>query len=166
MPGIAVFIRSHVLKAGQVCKGVLMYPGDRGKFKTPEAKEKYEELFEGKAPFLPYHGVGKRYAETVFTVEELREAKLEHMERKFSKPKNADDAFWRGEEEAFDSLVFPLGVVRGAIGKRNAGAVRGARYGRKPGFVWTLASLRFWARRAVRKCTKCLAALTVRNGIG
>ena len=60
--------------------------------------------------------------------EELREAKLEHMERKFSKPKNADDAFWRGEEEAFDSLVFPLGVVRGAIeGNETPGAVRGAR---------------------------------------
>lgn len=116
MPGIAVFIRSHeVTKSGVLRKGVLMYPGDRGQFKTPEDRQKYEDLFEGKAPFLPYHGVGKRYAETVFTEEELRQAKLEHMQRKFSKPKSVDEEFWRAEEAAFDSLVFPIAMVRGGI---------------------------------------------------
>lgn len=115
MPGIAVFIRSHRLQNGKIVKGVLMYPGDRGRFKTQEAKERYEELFEGKAPFLPYHGVGKKYAEQVFSTEELREAKLEHMRRKFSSPKSVDESFWAADEQAFNSLVFPLGVVRGAI---------------------------------------------------
>ena len=115
MPGIAVFIRSHKVVNGKLVKGVLMYPGDRGRFKTKEAKEEYGELFEGKAPFLPYHGVGKKYGEQVFSTEDLREAKLEHMERKFSRPKQVDEAFWAAEKKAFDSLDFPLAVVRGAV---------------------------------------------------
>lgn len=92
-----------------------MYPGDRGRFKTKEAKESYEDLFEGKAPFLPYHGVGKRYADQVFSTEEVREAKLEHMVRKFSSPKQVDEAFWAAEKKAFDSLDFPIGIVRGGM---------------------------------------------------
>lgn len=114
-PGVAVFLRASVYKNGKLRKGVLMYPGDRGVFATDEAKQRYAALFEGKAPFLPYHGVGKRYADQKFTDTEIRRAKLEHMERKFSRPKRVDDDFWAEEKRAFDSLVFPLGVVRGAI---------------------------------------------------
>jgi hypothetical protein len=115
LTGIAIFLRSHIVKDKNIIKGVIMYPGDRGIFKSEEAKKRYQDLFEGKAPFLPYHGVGQRYAETKFSEAELRNAKLEHMKRKFSAPKIVDDTFWKEDEIAFHQLVYPLGVVRGGI---------------------------------------------------
>ena len=113
--GVAIFLRSYVVKDKKMVKGVIMYPGDRGVFKSDEARQRYESLFTGKAPFLPYHGVGKRYAEMKFSEEEVRSAKLEHMKRKFSEPKSVDEHFWKEDELAFQQLAYPLGIVRGWI---------------------------------------------------
>lgn len=112
MSSVVVIIRSHDIREGSLRKGILMYPCDRGKFKSAESKLEYEELFEDTAPPMPYYGVGKRYGETVFTEEELRAAKLEHMKSHFSSPKQEDELFWSAEEKAFKNLVFPLSVIR------------------------------------------------------
>ena len=60
-------------------RGVMMYPVDRGTFQTDSDKEDYENLFEEKAPEVPYAGVGNRYAERNIDVEPVK-AILEHME--------------------------------------------------------------------------------------
>ena len=70
--GVCVFIHSHKVKEGKLIHGLLLYPGDRGQFKTEEAKLQYQSLFKDRAPFLPYAEVGKKYAETTFTEEERR----------------------------------------------------------------------------------------------
>lgn len=113
--GVAIILRSHVVKNKKIKKGIIMYPGDRGVFKSEEAKKRYQNLFKGKSPFLPYHGVGKRYGEMKFSEEEIREAKLEHMRVKFSEPKIVNEAFWKEDERAFNQLTFPMGIVRGGI---------------------------------------------------
>ena len=126
--GTCVFIHSHRVKEGKVEHGLLLYPGDRGQFKTEEAKLQYQELFKDKAPFLPYAEVGKKYAETTFTEEERREAILKHMQSKGWEPKEVNDDFWRKDQEAQDNLVFPLGAVREKIEKMETAiqcAIRG-----------------------------------------
>ena len=123
-----MFIHSHKVVNGALEYGLVLYPGDRGKFKTEEAKKKYQELFKDKAPFLPYAEVGKRYAETTFTEEERRCAIVKHMESKGWVPKEVNEEFWRGDQEAQDSLVFPLGAVREKIEKMETAiecAIRG-----------------------------------------
>ena len=107
MPGSCVIIRSH--RDG--IHGMVMYPGDRGVWKTPEAKADYEELFEGKAPFLPYAEVGRMYGNRECSEEEVQKACLEHMTNKFSKPKNLE-TFWQKDKEAQSNLVFPIAIVR------------------------------------------------------
>ena len=113
--GACVFIHSHRLKDGAVQHGLLLYPGDRGKFKSVEAKQRYEDLFTGAAPFLPYAEVGKKYAETTFTEEERREAILKHMKSKGWEPKEVNETFWQEDQIAQDNLVFPIGAVRERI---------------------------------------------------
>ena len=113
--GACVFIHSHKIKEGKVQHGLLLYPGDRGQFKTEDAKQKYQDLFKDKAPFLPYADVGKKYAQTNFTEEERRSAILKHMESKGWVPKEVNEEFWSGDQEAQDNLVFPLGAVREKI---------------------------------------------------
>lgn len=113
--GACVFIHSHRVIDGELKHGLLLYPGDRGQFKTEDAKQKYQELFKEKAPFLPYAEVGKRYAETTFTEEERRCAIVKHMASKGWEPKELNEEFWRGDQEAQDNLVFPLGAVREKI---------------------------------------------------
>ena len=113
--GACVFIHSHRVIDGKLKHGLLLYPGDRGRFKTEEAKQKYQELFKDKAPFLPYAEVGKKYAQTTFTEEERRDAILKHMESKGWVPKEVNEDFWKGDQEAQDNLVFPLGAVREKI---------------------------------------------------
>lgn len=105
---VCVIIRSHQ----KGVKGMVMYPGDRGVFKTKDAKDKYQELFVDKAPFLPYAEVGMQYAERTFSEEEIRDACLEHMKSKGWQPKEVNEAFWRADKDAQASLVFPIGIVR------------------------------------------------------
>ena len=126
--GACVFIHSHRVKNGKLEHGLVLYPGDRGKFKSEAAKQKYTSLFKGKAPFLPYAEVGKRYGETTFTEEERRSAILQHMQSKGWEPKEVNEAFWEGDQEAQDNLVFPLGAVRERIHKMETAvqcAIRG-----------------------------------------
>ena len=92
-----------------------MYPGDRGQFKTEEAKQNYQKLFKNEAPFLPYAGVGNKYAETRVTDEEKRAAILKHMNSKGWEPKIVNEEFWLADQRAQDSLVFPIGAVRERI---------------------------------------------------
>ena len=113
--GACVFIHSHKVVDGTIKYGILMYPGDRGQFKTEDDKQKYQNLFKDKAPFLPYAEVGKTYAQTTFTEEERRDAILKHMLSKGWEPKQVNEDFWRGDQEAQDSLDFPLGAVREKI---------------------------------------------------
>ncbi len=113
--GACVFIHSHRLKDGALKYGLLLYPGDRGKFKTEESKQRYADLFTGAAPFLPYAEVGNRYANTQFTDTEKQAAILKHMKSKGWEPKEANEAFWAADRAAQDSLVFPLGAVRERI---------------------------------------------------
>lgn len=113
--GACVFIHSHRLTDGNVKYGLLLYPGDRGKFKTEEDKQRYQDLFKGDAPFLPYAEVGKKYAETTFTEEKRREAILKHMKSKGWEPKEVNETFWQEDQRAQDNLVFPLGAVREKI---------------------------------------------------
>ena len=113
--GACVFIHSHRVKEGKIVHGLLLYPGDRGQFKTEEAKLQYQALFKDKAPFLPYAEVGKKYAQTTFTEEERREAILKHMQSKGWEPKEVNEEFWSKDKEAQDNLVFPLGAVREKI---------------------------------------------------
>lgn len=113
--GACVFIHSHRVKEGKIVRGLLLYPGDRGQFKTEEAKLQYQALFKDKAPFLPYAEVGKKYAQTTFTEEERREAILKHMQSKGWEPKEVNEEFWSKDKEAQDNLVFPLGAVREKI---------------------------------------------------
>ena len=113
--GACVFIHSHRLKDGTLKYGLLLYPGDRGKFKTEESKQRYADLFTGAAPFLPYAEVGNRYANTQFTDTEKQAAILKHMKSKGWEPKEANEAFWAADRAAQDSLVFPLGAVRERI---------------------------------------------------
>lgn len=113
--GACVFIHSHRLLEGTVKYGLLLYPGDRGKFKTEEDKQRYQDLFKGEAPFLPYAEVGKKYAETTITEEERREAILKHMKSKGWEPKEVNETFWQEDQRAQDNLVFPLGAVRERI---------------------------------------------------
>lgn len=113
--GACVFIHSHRVTEGGLQHGLLLYPGDRGVFKSEEAEQKYQDLFVDNAPFLPYAEVGKKYAHTIFTEEERRGAILNHMKNKGWVPKEVNENFWRGDQEAQDSLVFPLGAVREKI---------------------------------------------------
>lgn len=113
--GACVFIHSHRVTKGVLQYGLLLYPGDRGVFKTEEAKQKYQDLFVDNAPFLPYAEVGKKYAETTFTKDERRDAILKHMNSKGWVPKEVNEDFWRGDQEAQDNLLFPLGAVREKI---------------------------------------------------
>ena len=113
--GSCVFIHSHRLVEGVVKYGLLLYPGDRGIFKTEEAKKRYQDLFQDEAPFLPYAEVGKKYAQTTFTEEERREAILNHMKSKGWEPKEVNEEFWQEDQRAQDSLVFPLAAVRERI---------------------------------------------------
>jgi hypothetical protein len=113
--GACVFIHSHRLVDGAIKYGLLLYPGDRGKFKTEEDKQRYQDLFKGDAPFLPYAEVGKKYAETTVTEEERREAILKHMKSKGWEPKEVNETFWQEDQRAQDNLVFPLGAVREKI---------------------------------------------------
>ena len=115
--GACVFIHSHKVKDGKLEHGLVLYPGDRGKFKTEAAKQKYASLFKDKAPFLPYAEVGKRHGETQFTEAERRHAILQHMQSKGWEPKEVNEAFWQGDQEAQDNLVFPLGAARERIHK-------------------------------------------------
>ena len=113
--GACVFIHSHKVVDRKVIHGLVLYPGDRGQFKTEEAKQRYQDLFKGDAPFLPYAEVGKKYAETTFTEEERREAILKHMKSKGWEPKEVNETFWQEDQRAQDNLVFPLGAVREKI---------------------------------------------------
>lgn len=110
-----MFIHSQKVVNGELKNGLLLYPGDRGQFKTEDDKKKYQELFKGDAPFLPYADVGKQYAQTRFTEQERRDAILKHMESKGWVPKEANEDFWRRDQEAQDNLVFPLSAVREKI---------------------------------------------------
>ena len=126
--GACVFIHSHKVKDGKLTHGLLLYPGDRGRFKTGEARQKYQAMFKDKAPFLPYADVGKRYAETTFTEEEIRDATLKHMRSKGWEPKEVNEDFWKADQEAQDNLEFPLGAVREKIEKMETAiqcAIRG-----------------------------------------
>lgn len=113
--GACVFIHSHRVKDGVISHGLLMYPGDRGQFKTDEDKEEYQKLFHSDAPFLPYAEVGNKYAESQFTDEEKRAAILKHMKSKGWIPKVVNEEFWAADQKAQDSLVFPIGAVREKI---------------------------------------------------
>ena len=104
--GTCVFIHSHRVRDGKVEHGLVLYPGDRGQFKTEEAKLQYQELFKDKAPFLPYAEVGKKYAETIFTEEERREAILKHMQSKGWEPKEVnEEVLEKGSRSAGQSSV-------------------------------------------------------------
>lgn len=109
MPGSCVIIETQ---EGGV-NGMILYPGDRGVWKTDEAKKAYGELFEGKAPFLPYAEVGRHYGERTCSDEEARAACLEHMANKFSLPKDPS-TFWEADKHAQTQLNFPIAIVREA----------------------------------------------------
>ncbi|MBM29228.1 MAG: hypothetical protein CME58_12740 [Halieaceae bacterium] len=108
LSGACVILRSH--KGGE--KGILMYPGDRGQFKTDEARKAYQDLFVDEAPFLPYAEVGSFFAKTKCSVEQRREACLEHMRSKGWEPKEVNAAFWEADKKAQENLVFPIAIVR------------------------------------------------------
>ena len=108
LSGVCVILRSH--RNGE--KGIVMYPGDRGQFKTEEAREAYQDLFEDKAPFLPYNEVGMFYGETKCSLERVRDACVEHMRSKGWHPKEVNEAFWEADKEAQKSLAFPVAIVR------------------------------------------------------
>lgn len=104
---IAVVLYTKKVVEGVSTPGVLLYPSSQGQFKSKEEEASFAALFTGNAPSAPYAGAGKRFGNSLFSEAELREAKLEHMERNFSKPKNIA-TFWEADEKAQTRLAFPL----------------------------------------------------------
>lgn len=107
MPGSCVVIQSH----NNGVHGTIMYPGDRGVWESDEDRKAYCALFKGKAPFLPYAEVGRNYGERKCSEEEVHAACVEHMENKFSLPKDLT-TFWEADELAQKKLNFPIAIVR------------------------------------------------------
>ena len=107
--GAAVLILTH--EKGK--RGVMMYPVDTGTFNSEEDQREYEDLFVDKAPKIPYSGVGCRYAEKRFDTEQLREAKLEHMNTQGIVPKETSEQFWAKDDLALNKITFSVSAPVG-----------------------------------------------------
>jgi len=109
---VAVFFHAAKVVEGKVVKGMLMYPTNFGSFKTSEDAEVFKNLFQAKAPPVPYGEIGKRYGPEKFALKEVQCAVKEHMQKHFSLPKDLD-AYWELDGQMHDNLVFHPSVLYG-----------------------------------------------------
>jgi len=110
----AIFLHASKVVDGKLVKGIVMYPTDTGCWKSDD-KEAFSNLFEGKAPPVPYGGIGKKFGPEKFALQEIQTAVLQHMQKHFSLPKDKD-AYWKLDGEMHEKLVFHPAVVHGKIG--------------------------------------------------
>ena len=100
-------LTSEKIVNGKVQKGILLYPSNRGRFRSSEDATAFQSLFSGVAPRTPYTGAGKRFGPESFSDTELRNCILEHMEKYYSRPKDIN-SYWDADSDAHHKMIFPL----------------------------------------------------------